>query len=1020
MLHVEEAIAFWLGVPLALLVAWAMVRLRHGDGLRRWVIGGLRALVFAALVLALAGVSWKREHDRVTVIGLLDVSGSVRRFANLPERMSTEEIAATTTIGYLREWFQLATKTKRPDDRFGLIVFDGRSTVVSAPTSGRTSDDQLDVTTLEGTNIAEAIRLGLAMLPPDTAGRLVLVSDGVETLGDAMEEARASAGTPIDVAPIEYEASGDVQVVRVEAPPTAQPGQTVTVRVLIESAGAATGRLSLFREGRQVDLDPETNQLSRRVSVPAGASVQTATLVIGDLPVERLTAYFEPEDAAGDALPDNNSAGAVVVVPGRGAVLLVRGDDSPDVLSGMLDAAELPTTTIVPAEFPIDRVALQPYDLIILENVARSELSEESARHLVDAVHDFGAGLIMTGGDKALGVGGWNESSIESILPVDLDVPKELRLPSAALALVLDKSGSMRAGVGGALASQQEVANEAAGLAIESLQKQSYVSVVAFDEEAYTIVPLQLNEDSKPIVEKVKSIAPDGGTNIAAGLREGLNALKGAPEKVTRKHLVLLSDGRSDRGAIEEQMVRLKPEGVTLTTIAVGDQADEEGLKAMAAAGGGEFHAVKNPRMLPRVLVDSVRVINQPLIREMDFVPRASAGAMSVVSAAQSAPPLRGLVLTAPKRGSAAVIDLSGPEDEPVLAHWQAGVGRAAVFTSSLQGKWAEGWRSWEEFGAFWIGLARSMSRPRMSDRFDLLVTVENDVLRMEALSVEKSDESLLGLTMIATVYGPSGSAREVRLRQSAPGRFVGEMTAQEAGSYVAAVTPRQGDRMMTPLIGAGTRPTGVEYRRYISNGERIREIASSTGGRVLEIARPSSADVFERSTLPKTVSLLPAWRILLWVALGLLLLDVAARRLAWSGRGLLLIIRGMGERASAPSKSRTAEVVSGMAGRKVEARGGAELSIPQGPEAGPLGIAARAAYVKAQSAEGASQATAPAKPAGPDARSVEAGLAALLGAPKPPERRPEAEKPAAPAEEGLDAGGLLEAKRRARERFGR
>ncbi|MCH6551470.1 MAG: VWA domain-containing protein, partial [Planctomycetes bacterium] len=174
-------------VPLVV-VGWRS--LRPMDGLRRTVVLSLRVLLLVAMAVTLAAPHTVREHHRLTVIGLLDVSGSVRRFADLP---ALGESGRRSNIEYLRRWFRQATQTKLPDDRFGLIVFDGKAIAISAPTTGDYVDDNLDVTMLEGTNIAEAIQLGLAMFPPDTARRLILVTDGNETLGDAIEAVRQAA-----------------------------------------------------------------------------------------------------------------------------------------------------------------------------------------------------------------------------------------------------------------------------------------------------------------------------------------------------------------------------------------------------------------------------------------------------------------------------------------------------------------------------------------------------------------------------------------------------------------------------------------------------------------------------------------------------------------------------------------------------------------------------------------------------------------------------------------------------------
>jgi hypothetical protein len=315
------------------------------DRLRLTTVLTLRTVLFVCLVVTLAGPRTLREHDSLTVIGVLDLSGSVKLFAQLPE---VPDLQRRSSVEYLRRWFQQATATRTRDDRFGLVVFDGKASVISVPVTGDYVDDNLDVRVMDGTNIAEAVRMALALFPADAGKRIVLVSDGNETTGEAIKAAteaaagflgepgdrRGRSSVPIDVAPIAYEITGDVQVVRVESPPTAQPRQTVTIRIVLDATAPTTGRLLLQREGVPVDLNGAQPGASRRVSVPAGRSVHLAQVVLDDTPINRFEAIFEPDDPAVDAIIDNNRAETFTATPSRGAVLIL--DPRPNLLSNLL------------------------------------------------------------------------------------------------------------------------------------------------------------------------------------------------------------------------------------------------------------------------------------------------------------------------------------------------------------------------------------------------------------------------------------------------------------------------------------------------------------------------------------------------------------------------------------------------------------------------------------------------------------------------------------------------------------
>ena len=262
------------------------------------------------------------------------------------------------------------------------------------------SPTDVDVSILEGTNIAEAIQLGLAMFPADTSKRLVLVSDGNETIGDAVTAARDAAGrtisefesidvtnaggVAIDVAPIAYRVDSDVQIVRVEAPPNARPEQVVTVRIVLESIRATHGSLALLREGVPIDLNgPDEPGFARHVQVPRGESVYTAQVLLGSTAVNRFEAVFEPDDPAADQLAENNRAEAFVATPSKGRVLIVRNENADDdpTLAATLEAAGLPVDVLAPGALPRDLLELQTYDLIVLQNIAAYEMNPRRARN---------------------------------------------------------------------------------------------------------------------------------------------------------------------------------------------------------------------------------------------------------------------------------------------------------------------------------------------------------------------------------------------------------------------------------------------------------------------------------------------------------------------------------------------------------------------------------------------------------------------------------------------------------------
>jgi Ca-activated chloride channel family protein len=976
----------------------------------------------------LAGLHLRREHDSLTVIGLLDVSGSVRRFAQPPVSDETDMTETRSYLEYLRQWFRRATQTKAPDDRFGLVVFDGEAVALAAPTTGPYAVDDLDVRTVPGTSIADAIRLGLAMFPADTARRLVLVSDGNETIGDAIEAARQAAGAsagadaltrgravPIDVLPIAYRVSGDVQIARLEAPPGAQPGQTITVRIVMEATRETTGRLSLRCENQAVDLNGAEPGRSRNIVVPEGQSVQLAEVELAETPVNRFEAVFEPDDPAADVLPDNNRAESFTATPGKGKILILdsRVQERPSLPAAILREAGLPVSVEAPESLPGDLLSLQNYDLIILDNVPAHELPPAAHALLARYVNDLGGGLIMLGGENSFGAGGWNGTALEAVLPLELDPPREMRLPQAALVLVLDRSGSMNMHVAGARATQQEVANEAAALAIESLRAESLVGVVTFNEFASEYVPLQRNDDPAAIARKVRGITAGGGTNIGPALRKAHTMLENV--EAERKRVVCLSDGQSPTGGLDAIVQGMVADNIKLTTIAVGDRADQNTMMRLAELGKGEFYPVINPKALPQVLVDSVQIINKPLIKEVPFVPVVRPTGASLTIGMENAPELEGLVVTAPRDDPRAVIELTDPDGEPLLARWQAGLGRVAAFTSDLGGPWSQNWVNWPVAARFFTQLARTTARPAVSHDAELITTIRDGRLQIILEAADPEEGFLDYLQVEGTVYAPHGDPIAVRLPQTAPGRYETSIPARDTGNYIVALNPRRGSRQLAPVIGGASRTTGEEFRRYRSNLALLDRIVELTAGRRLSLTEPGAVDLFDRSGMPPSVSLLPAWRDVLWAGLVLLLLDIAARRIAWSVGG----VRRLAARALArvsPASVRGGEAAATLASLK---RVSAEFD-------DRLETSARRVE-KLQPpppVEPPTRYESPGDAPSPEPSRIAAALSALLGRGRPKERARPTEEPAERPEEERTGStdttrGLLEAKRRTRKQLG-
>ena len=896
---------------------------------RRWSAAVLRILLIALISGILAGATAVRRTDKLAVIAVIDVSGSVQRFGNEAGGRDAANPDAPTPpaplMEQVRRFLKESSAERGPDDLMGVVLFDADAAALVAPTRVDVLDQPFDATMAEGTDIAQALRLAAAMAPVDATVRYVLFSDGVETSGDsaavarefagvspsAVESADAEAGaprpparvsasgrppTPIDVVPIAYNVRREVMIESVDAPPVAQNGALVSVRVVLETAGDSSGTLQLLREGQPLDINGDEPGTGRRLILRQGRHVELITVQLPKTPQHRFDAVFEPDlqsasgdDAPGmsDTIASNNRAQAFTFTPGKGSVLVVDGVD--DARAGSLGQslpdtlrdAGLEVKVISPDAMPSDPLSLQAHDLIILANVPADAMSRQAHAVLAAYVREQGGGLVMIGGRASFGAGAWKGTDIEPILPVALDLPERLVVPAAAIVFVLDNSGSMGRTVMGSTRTQQRIANEGAALALLSLDKGDLVGFITFNGVYDVQIPLARNSNAAASAEIIRSIRPEGATNIPPALEEAHRQLKNVTADV--KHVILLTDGRSNgRDSLPALATRMHDDGIQITTIGVGDNCDETTLKDIAARAGGVFYPVTDPNTLPRVFVKAVRVVRSPMVRESPFTPVVLATGSPIVEGLGSAlPPLGGITLTQPRTDPLITTAMLHPGGEPLLAHWNVGLGRVAAFTSDAA-RWSRDWIPTPAYRQFWTNLARVIARPESdrSQELSLQVTGSELQIRLDATGSDAKPLDLLSVP--GSLYLPSGERVSLRLSQTGPGVYEATAPAPSSGNYVVTLTPKLGSKDLPPVVGGVSRASGVEYRRLQSNVGLLEEISRTTGGKVYQLADGAKTNLFDRSRLEPTEARLPLWRTLLLWAVVVLMLDIGTRRIAW------------------------------------------------------------------------------------------------------------------------------------------
>ena len=570
---------------------------------RRWTALTLRSLVALGIILALADVQYRRRNDQLTVVYLLDQS------------LSIPQATRQAMLQYVASSVEHSADRKL-DDKYAVIAF-GRDATIEAPPVAATIpvpprlESVLDP---EYTDVATAVERAIALFPHDAAKRIVLVTDGNENRGNVFREAQAAAeaGVSIDVAPVYLTSRVETAVEKIDVPPGLRRGQPFNVRIVLsnDSQGAAArpiaGKLRLVRKaGPREDTVAEES-----VTIAPGKQTLTIRQTIDQADFYTYEAIFVPDDPEADGLAQNNSAQAFTHIRGKGAALLIENFETRgqfDELVERLRAEDIEVTVTATNELFGSLAELQRYDVVILANVSRSDaadgesgaaFSDEQVEMLVRNTRELGCGLIMLGGPDTFGAGGWANTKLEEAMPVDFQIKSAEVKAVGALAIVIDRSGSMD---GEKLA----MSKAAAIAAIRTLGRRDWISVTAFDSAAQHVVPLRRVDDYRTAARRVESIGSGGGTDMYPGMLMGFEDLR--KSQAQAKHMIVLTDGQTPEAEFDRLVRQMRSAGITVSAVAVGSDANVPLLQQIATRGRGKFYSVLNPRNLPRIFLREVR-----------------------------------------------------------------------------------------------------------------------------------------------------------------------------------------------------------------------------------------------------------------------------------------------------------------------------------------------------------------------------------------------------------------------------
>ncbi len=810
-------------------LAWTLADL---PWLQRFVTVLLRILFVATLAMGLARPVRSAHTDKIVAVYLVDVSDSV------PDE----------ALGDAQKLIVEAYESKREGDLVRVVTFANRPRLVDpieqedgklgpptierhtsqAPAAEDKAKSRADDAPGAGSNLQAALQLAYGLYPPGYLRRAVLISDGLQTDGDILAEANRAADHGVKLHAVAYDrpVPGEVAVRALRMPERVKVGETFQIRADIYASRATKAKARLFQGEtlnaldavRELDLKPGPNEVSFKSVVRVAGEV---------------TYSLELSDTSTDRFDKNNHYATTVDVPGRPQILYVEGDPQyAGPLTGALTAQQFDVDVRPPAGFPGSLKELERYDFVILSDTPKERMSLQSQELVEQYVRDLGGGFLFAGGENGYGLGGWYRTTIARILPVRMETEKRKETPSVAMVLVIDRSGSMTG-------MPIEMAKKAAKATLDVLASDDLIAVVAFDSQPHRYVKMQPARNRSRVRGLIGRIQSGGGTAIFPALDAAYNDL--TVTQARKKHVILLTDGKAPSSGIRDLVSAMIAEAITVTTVGLGGDVDEQMLKMSADVGGGRYHAVPDPQSLPRIFTKETEMIARAAAVE-EWFPVVQTGYASFLRKidVRTAPYLHGYVSTKMRPTPAVELLASEDTEEPILARWRVGTGWSLAWTSDVKSRWSVEWIGWPGWEKFWGQLVREHMRQKHRRELDMRAEIVGGQLHacVDAFTVDERFDNKLVSRLSIIGPEPGGEKKVVTLRQTAPGRYEARTPMPDYGSFLlrAEHSREQEDGTLRPIAistGHVSNPYPREYAAFETDEVTLERATVAGGGQL-------------------------------------------------------------------------------------------------------------------------------------------------------------------------------------------
>ena len=840
---------FWL----ILLIPWAMLLWLWRMPSR--LLMGLRLAALTALFLAICGMSVVLPMRSGTVVLVADRSLSMPAESAALEKEAADLLHAAMPGG----------------DKLAVVSFAETAAVEHSPQEGKFAGFSAEVGH-DASRLADALDLALSLIGKEESGRILVLSDGQWTGRDVFASAAraAASGVAIDYRAVERSTAGDLAIERIQTPESVLPGESFMITAWIASPLGQTVSYEL-RRGTQSIAQGTT-------AVPAGAS----RLIFRDTAGQNGCGEYalEVKGAQPDPVPGNNRARLLVGTRGARPVLCVHPGKA-SALPSLLAKGGLNIASKESGQCQWTLEELGGYSAVLLENTPAGLIGHVGMQNLSAWVTQSGGGLMLTGGRDGFGSGGYFKSPLDAVLPVSMELRREHRKLSLAIVVALDRSGSMAMRTPDGRA-KIELADLATAEVLNMLGPMDQFGCIAVDSIPHEIVPLSDVVDKEPMRGRILTIdSAGGGIFIYEALVAAARMI--APAKAGTRHIVLFADASDsehpeDWAKVVDSCVKA---GITISVVGLGTEKDCDAqlLKDIARRGRGQCMFTDVAQELPRLFAQDTCVIARSAFIDEATAVRPTGGMVSITQQPLATFPRIGGYNLCYLRPAANVALVSQDEYQaPVLASWQAGLGRSLCYTGEADGKYTGAAATWQGVGEFFASLARWTAGNVQGLGPGMVATQElrNGVCRVE-LHLDPARPTtpftrLPELTTLCARPGEVAVAKTTRMGWASPDRLSAEIPLAGSETVLTSVQiPGQGQTTLAPMC----LPYSPEFlpQKPGRGAAALERLAKTTGG----AERLDLSDVWRHlPRKPRYVFLVP---YLLLTTIVLLLLEVLERR---------------------------------------------------------------------------------------------------------------------------------------------